>query len=407
MNRRETIDVVDGEHSRKTTNIGRSRIIQSHRRLIVTVSAVLTVIAFSGVLFWYFSNKPKVTARLSSNVAVPVSIASATRQDVPIYLTGLGMVQASASVDIRSKVDGELQQVFFTEGQHVKKGDALAKIDPRLFQAALDQAKARKAQDEATLIAAQKDLVRGNTLVQKNVETQQNVDQQQAKVDQTKAAIAADVAAIETAQTQLDYADIRAPSDGRIGIRLVDPGNMVHASDVKPLANLVLTQPSAVIFTLPATDVAAIRQALQRGPVDVTAFDHDDRISLSTGRLLLMDNAIDPATATIRLKAMFANADSALWPGEFVNAHVLVETRHEAITVPNAAVQTGPKGFFTWVITADDTARPQPIEVGPTAGDRTIVTAGLNGGERVVIAGQYKLRAKAKVSLVAEAAAAQ
>ncbi len=324
-----------------------------------------------------------------------------------IHLTGLGTVQASANVDIRSKVDGELLLALFIEGQHVRKGDALAKIDPRLFQAALDQAKAKKAQDEATLIAAEKDLARAKTLVLKNVETQQNVDQQQARVDQTKAAIAADAAAIESAQTQLDYTDIRAPSDGRIGIRLVDPGNMVHASDAKPLANLVLTQPCAVVFTLPATDVTAVREALKRGPVEVAAFDHDDRVALSTGQLLLIDNAIDQATATIRLKAMFANTDDALWPGEFVNARVLVETRRDAVTVPNAAVQTGPHGLFVWVVAADDTVQPRPIEVGPVAGDSTIVAAGLSDRERVVIAGQYKLRPNTKVAIAVRPAAAQ
>lgn len=190
------------------------------------------------------SGAPTVATRRGIGAPVPVSVAVVARQTVPLYLTGLGTIQASLTVDIRSKVDGELRHVLFTEGQRVKKGDDLAKIDPRLFQAALDQAKAKKAQDEAALIAAEKDLVRAEALILKNVETQQNVDQQRSKVDQTKALIAADAATIESAQTQLDYTDIKAPSDGRIGIRLVDPGNMVHASDVKPLANLVLTRPA-------------------------------------------------------------------------------------------------------------------------------------------------------------------
>ncbi|HTC02668.1 MAG TPA: efflux RND transporter periplasmic adaptor subunit, partial [Xanthobacteraceae bacterium] len=335
-----------------------------------------------------------------------VSVAIATRQSVPIYLTGLGTVQASSSIDIRSKVDGELQVVLFTEGQRVKKGDDLAKIDPRLFQAALDQAKAKKAQDEAVLIAVEKDLVRAEALILKNIETQQNVDQQRSKVDQTKALIAADAAAIESAQTQLDYTNIKAPSDGRIGIRLVDPGNMVHASDIKPLANLVLTQPSAVIFTLPAADVDEVRKALRRGPVEVTAFDPDNKVAQSTGTLLLIDNAIDPTTATIRLKAMFANTDDVLWPGEFVNARVLVETRHDAITVPNAAIQSGPQGLFAWVVASDDTVQPRPTEVGPTAGDSTVVAAGLSDGDRVVVAGQYKLQPKTKVVISGAAPAA-
>jgi multidrug efflux system membrane fusion protein len=407
MNRRGTITAVDREHSDETVSMRLSSPVHRYRRAIVVAAAALIVLATGGALYRHLGDKPAVSARQTVNAAVPVTVAMVTRRDVPIYLTGLGTVQASASVDIRSKVDGELQLVLFTEGQHVKKGDALAKIDPRLFQAALDQAKAKKAQDEATLIAAEKDLVRANTLVLKNVETQQNVDQQQAKVDQTKAAVAADAAAIESAQTQLDYTDIRAPSDGRIGIRLVDPGNMVHASDVKPLANLVLTQPCAVVFTLPATDITAVREALKRGSVEVTAFDHDNRIAVSAGQLLLIDNAIDQATAAIRLKAIFANSDDALWPGEFVNARVLVETRHDAVTVPNSAVQTGPNGLLVWVVAADDTVQPRPIEVGPTAGDLTVVTAGLSSRERVVIAGQYKLQPKTKVVTAAEPAAAQ
>jgi membrane fusion protein, multidrug efflux system len=328
---------------------------------------------------------------------VPVTVAVAERQDVPIYFTGLGTVQAWLTVEIHSKVDGELQQVLFTEGQHVKKGDVLAKIDPRLFQAALDQAKAKRAQDAATLVAAEKDMSRANTLALKSVETQQNVDQQRARVDQLKASIAADEAAIETAQTQLDYASIVAPSDGRIGIRLVDPGNTVQASDVKPIANLVLTQPCAVVYTLPATDLTQLRESLKRGPVEVTAFDQDSRIALGTGHLMLIDNAIDQSTATVRLKAMFANDDEALWPGEFVNARTLVDIRQHALTVPTAAIQNGADGLFTWVVTPNNTAEPRTIEVGPAADDVTIITAGLTDGDRVVIAGQYKLQPKAPV----------
>jgi membrane fusion protein, multidrug efflux system len=398
LNRRETINAVDRERSKETASTRASGAGRRYPLAVVLLTAAL-IAAIAAFYWWNSSNSgaPTIATRRGIGAPVPVTVAAVARQTVPLYLTGLGTVQASLTVDIRSKVDGELRQVLFTEGQHVKRGDDLAKIDPRLFQAALDQAKAKKAQDEAALIAAEKDLVRAEALILKNVETQQNVDQQRSKVDQTKALIAADAAAIESAQTQLDYTDIKAPSDGRIGIRLVDPGNMVHASDVKPLANLVLTQPSAVIFTLPAADVDEVRKALRRGPVEVTAFDQDNKVALSTGTLLLIDNAIDPATATIRLKAMFANVDDVLWPGEFVNARVLVETRHDAITVPNAAIQSGPQGLFAWVMASDDTVQPRSIEVGPGAGDSTIVTAGLAYGDRVVTTGQYKLQPKTKV----------
>jgi membrane fusion protein, multidrug efflux system len=374
--------------------------VKGHRRhtvLICVCAAVFALIAAA----YYLLRPPETVSisRQSARAAIPVSVAFATRQDVPVYLTGLGTVQASFTVDIRAKVDGELQQVLFTEGQHVKKGDLLAKIDPRLFQATLDQARAKRAQDEALLRAAEKDLARFKTLVLKNIESQQNVDRQQGTVDQLKAAVDADVAVIEAARTNLDYTNMTAPSAGRIGIRLVDPGNMLRASDPKPIANLVLTQPCAVLFTLPATNLADLRAALKRGHVEVTAFDHDNRIVLSTGKLLLIDNAMDQATATMRLKAIFANTDDVLWPGEFVNARVLLETRHDVITVPTAAIQSGPQGLFTWVVSADNTAHPRAIVAGPEAGDLTIVTAGLSDGDRVVIAGRYKLQPKATVTV--------
>jgi len=330
---------------------------------------------------------------------VPVRVAIVGRQDVPIYLNGLGTVQASFTVGIHSQVDGKLQEVLFTEGQHVKKGDVLAKIDPRLFQAALDQAKAKKAQDQAQLTSAEKDLARSKTLVLSNITSQQIVDQQQAKVDQFKAAIAADEAMIQTAQTQLEYTTITAPSDGRMGVRLVDPGNIVHANDQGSLATLVLTQPTAVMFTLPARYLDDVRDAMARGPVEVTAYDQDNRRALATGKLLLVDNVIDQATATIRLKAMFPNEDEKLWPGEFVNAHVLLDTRGNAVVVPSAAVQRGPQGLFVWTVTAKNLAEPRSIEVGPTYEGLTVVASGLSGGERIVTDGQYKLQRDAPVTV--------
>jgi multidrug efflux system membrane fusion protein len=339
---------------------------------------------------------PAEAAR-SQPPAVPVSIANASRQDVPIRLVGLGTVQATFTIGIHSQVDGKLQDVQFKEGQHVKKGDVLAKIDPRLFQAALDQAKAKKAQDEATLIGLQKDLDRFKSLGARGFETQQNLDQQQAKVDTTKATIAADDAAIETAQTQLDYTDIRAPSDGRMGVRLVDPGNVVHASDQGAIAVLVQAQPAAVMFTLPAATLDDVRAAQQRGDVQVVAYDRDNRKALSTGSLATIDNVIDPTTASYKLKATFANQDEKLWPGEFVNARLLVETKVNALVVPNTAIQRGPNGLFIWTVTAQNTATPTPVKVGPSVGDITVVESGLLDNERVITAGQYKLRTNSPI----------
>jgi multidrug efflux system membrane fusion protein len=275
----------------------------------------------------------------------------------------------------------------------------LAKIDPRPYQAALDQAKAKKDQDAALLVAAEKDLIRSQTLALKNYQSQQIVDQQQARVDQLKASIAADQAAIETAQTQLDYTNIVAPIGGRIGMRLVDPGNLLRATDAIAITGLVATRPAAVVFTMPARRLPDLRDASVRGPVEVVAFDQDNRRQLATGTLLLIDNAIDQATATVRLKAMFANENEALWPGAFVNARVRLETRPNALVIPAAAVQRGPQGLFTWVITGGNVAQPRAIQVDATTGDLTIVTSGVAEGERVVTDGQYKLQTNAPVSI--------
>ena len=330
---------------------------------------------------------------------VPVSVASVATQDVPINLTGLGTVQATFTVGIHSQIDGKLRDVLFTEGQRVNKGDLLAKIDPRLFQAALDQATAKKAQDVATLAGLEKDLVRFNTLGAKGFDTQQNIDNQQAKVGTTKALIAADDAAIETAQTQLDYTDIRAPSDGRMGVRYVDPGNLVRASDPGSIATLVQTQPTAVIFTLPAHTLDDVRTAQTRGSVQVVAFNQDNQRMLGVGTLATIDNVIDQATASYRIKATFANEDEKLWPGQFVNARLLVDTRNHSLVIPNLAVQRGPGGLFAWVVTEKNTAVARPIEVGPSVGDITIVTSGLAEGERVVTNGQFKLKIDSLVSV--------
>jgi membrane fusion protein, multidrug efflux system len=373
----------------------------------VLIAVVLTVFAAGGILYWYWAQGPDPSraAIRPGRAAVPVSVATAGRQDVPIYVTGLGTVQASFTIGIHSQVDGILKEVLFTEGQRVKKGDVLARIDPRLFQAALDQAKGKKLEDIAMLGGAEKDLARSRTLVARNIATQQTVDQQEAKVDQLKASIAANEGAIETAETQLDFTTIAAPSDGRIGVRRVDPGNLVRASDTGPIVTLVQTQPSAVLFTLPMQNLDDLRDAMARGPVEVTAFDQNNRRLLSTGQLLLIDNAIDQATATIRLKAMFANDDERLWPGEFVNARVLVETRRDALAVPTPAVQRGQQGLFAWVVTANNTVEPRRIELGPASGDLTIVTAGLAEGDRVVTNGQYRLQANAPVAITSAAAA--
>jgi multidrug efflux system membrane fusion protein len=366
----------------------------------------MIVIALSGAGAWYFLQSPEpVRGARRPGQPIPVVAAEVTKRDLPIYLTGLGTVGASFTVGIRTQVDGKLEQVLFVEGQHVKKGDVLAKIDPRMYQAALDQAKATKMQDEAQLISAQKDLSRSRTLVDRRFETQQVVDQQQGKVDQLIAAIDGDDAGIETAQTNFDYTSIRAPNEGRAGVRTIDPGNIVHASDAALITTLTVTKPAVVLFTLSARSLNDVRDAIARGPVEVTAFGQDKERALSKGTLLLIDNIVDQASATIRLKALFANEDEQLWPGDFVNARVLIELRHGVLTIPSSAIQRESDGIFTWVITANDIVQVRKITSGPTADVRTIITSGLAEGEHVVLDGQYKLQQNSKVQVTAPAQA--
>ena len=383
------------------------QIDRSSKRGWVLPATLVAVIAVGGSAYWFWpQGQAPSSSRVSARAAIPVTVAIAARHDVPIYVSGLGTVQASNTVKIASQVDGKLERVHFTEGQYVEKGDLLAKIDPRPYQAALDQAKAKKDQDAALLVAAEKDLIRSQTLALKNYQSQQIVDQQQAKVDQLKASIAADQAAIETAQTQLDYTNIVAPIGGRIGMRLIDPGNLLRAADAAAITGLVATRPAAVVFTLPARHLPDLRDASARGPVEVAAFDQDNRHQLATGTLLLIDNAIDQATATVRLKAMFANEDEALWPGSFVNARVRLETRPSALVIPAVAVQRGPQGLFTWIVTDGNVAQPRTIQVDATSGNLTIVTSGLAEGERVVTDGQYRLQTNAPVSITSSQLAA-
>jgi multidrug efflux system membrane fusion protein len=374
------------------------------RRRVLVISTV--VVAVAGVGAWYGLERAEPDGVVKAAAApVPVTVAIASREDLPIYLSGLGVVQASFTVGIRAQVIGMLEQVLFKEGEHVRKGDVLAKIDPRLYQAALDSAKAKKEQDEAQLISARKDLQRSRTLVNQFFETKQVVDQQQAKVDQVIAMVDSDRATIETAQTNLDYTSVVAPSDGRMGVRLIDPGNIVHPSDSSPIVTLTLTQPSAVMFTLSARSLNDVRDAMASGPVEVTAFSQDNRRTLGKGTLLLIDNMVDQASATMRMKAMFANEDEQLWPGDFVNARVSLKVLPGALTVPSAAIQTGPDGIFTWVVGEGDVVQARPITSGPTTDGRTVIKLGLTEGDRVVVSGQYKLRQNSKVTLTLSAPA--
>ena len=374
---------------------------RSRRRFLWTVGVTIVVLVGAFALWRRIEQPARVAAQ---SPAVPVTMAPAMRRDVPIFLQGLGTVAASNTIAVHSQVDGKLQSVNFVEGQEVHKGDTLAVIDPRTFQAALDQAVAKKAQDQAQLTGALKDLDRFKTLVLKYAETPQNVDSQQAKVDQLKATIDGDQAAIESAQTQLSYATITAPIDGRVGFRQVDAGNIIHASDPNPLTVLTQIRPVVATFTLPQKNLADVRAAMLRGPVPVIAFDQDNVRQIAAGELLLVDNQIDQTTSTIRLKGTFANTDDQLWPGEFVHLRVHVDTRRDAVTIPPVALQRGPQGYYAWVIKPDQTAEQRPIDATQANDEVAIVTKGLAPDERVVVNGQYRLQAGSRVDAKTEVA---
>jgi multidrug efflux system membrane fusion protein len=338
--------------------------------------------------------------------AVPVAVASAETQDVPIFLSAPGTVQAWNTVSVRSQIDGKLWAVDFVEGQEVRQGDVLAEIDSRALKASLDQAIAKKAQDQAQLAMAQKDLDRDQVLLQRQAIPQQQFDQQQAQVDQLKATVSADQAAIDGAAVQLSYATIAAPIGGRTGIRQVDLGNIIHANDTNPLTILTLVKPAAVIFSLPQSKLSDAHEAMLRGPLRTTALDQDGAKTLAQGEVLLIDNQIDQNTSTMRLKARFANNDERLWPGEFVRVRAQVDTRRNAVTIPSPALQRGPQGFYVWVVQPTNTAEPRDVDAMPVDENLTIVTKGLSPGDRVVVDGQSRLESGAPVAPRSQQAAA-
>jgi multidrug efflux system membrane fusion protein len=329
---------------------------------------------------------------------VPVSVATVVKQDVPVYVQGLGNAQPLATVTIKSQVDGRLDKVVFREGQEVKKGELLAQVDPRPFAIQLHQAQAALLRDDAQYRNAKLNLERFRELRARNLIAQQQVDDQQALADQLEGGVKADQALVENARLQLDYARIKSPIDGTTGVRLVDPGNIVHASD--PTGIVVVTQldPMAVVFTLPQDDLPQVSKRLAEGPLTVEAYNRDGAILLQTGKLELIDNQVNQATATIRLKAVLPNPNRSLWPSEFVKVKLLLTTEKDALTIPAAAVQRGPQGVFVYVVGPDQTASLRPIETSQTVDQLAIVSKGLSPGDRVVVEGQNQLRPGANVA---------
>ena len=358
------------------------------------------MVAAGGVAAWrtgVFVRKPNAAAQ--SQPLIPVTAGTAQSQSVPVFVEGLGTVQAFNMVTARAQVGGQITKIFFKEGQDVKTGDPLVEIDPRPFQATLEQTQATKEKDEAQLQSAQLDLERAANLLKPGFGTQQTYDQQKATVGQLHATIKADQAQIDTAQLNLNYATVRSPIDGRTGARLIDIGNVVQGSQAAGLVTIAQIKPIFVTFTVPAERLDEIRRNQAKAPLAVVAYGMDANTDLAHGTLTLIDNQVDVATGTVRLKAQFDNAGEPLWPGQFVNARLILSTRQDAITVTADTVMQGPNGPYVYVLGDNDTAQRRAVTVAATQDGVAVITKGLQAGERVVVEGQYRLIDGAKVKV--------
>ena len=337
-------------------------------------------------------------ARANAQQSVPVTVAPVVEEDLPIYLTGLGSATAYYTVSVKSRVDGQLVDVKFREGEFVKQGALLAVIDPRPYQVQLDQAQAQLFRDQASMRDAQLNYQRYKDLLQNSgAVSQQQVDTQKATVDQLDGTVRNDQALVDNAKLNLSYCHITAPVSGRVGLRQVDPGNMVHAVDANPMIVITQLQPIAVLFTLPEDQLPAVAQQMRKGSLAVDAYSRDDQTKLASGKLLTIDNQIDPSTGTGKLKAVFDNQDNALWPNQFVNVHLLLQTQRNATVLPAAAVLRGPNGDYVYVAKSDKTVEVRPVNVTVTQGNVAAVASGVTPNELVVTDGQDKLQPGSQV----------
>ena len=368
------------------------------RRLFWSIAALLVAVAAGS--WWHLSREQNVAPQAQRPApAIPVRIAQVQRQDIPIFLSGIGAVHAFNIVTVKTRVDGHLDRVAFVEGQEVQEGEILAQIDPRPFQAQLGQARAAKARNEALLANARLDLERTFTLAAREYATRQNLDTQRALVAQLEAAIQGDQASIDNATVQLGYATITSPIGGRTGMRLVDKGNIVRTTDSNGLVVITQLQPISVIFALPQDVLGDITKEMSEGPLKVLAYNRDNSVRLGEGVLMLVDNQVEAATGTLRLKATFDNRDNALWPGQFVNVRLLLRVRGDVATVPAEVTQHGLNGTFAYVVKADQSVEQRPIKIGYSRDGVTVVEEGLRVGDTVVLDGQYKLRAGTRVQV--------
>ena len=372
------------------------------------VLAAIAGVAVIGVIVWRVA-MPSGGGAQGPRAAgpVPVLAGDVTERDVPIYLNGIGTVQAYNTVTIKVRVDGELVNVAFREGQEVKKGDVLAQIDPRPYQATLDSALAVLAKDQASLANARRDLARYQDTSSKGFSSRQQFDTQGAVVNSLTAVVQADQAVVENARVQLGYTTIVSPLDGRTGIRTVDQGNIVRAADATGLVVITQVQPISTVFTMPQDQLPKVSAGMAKGKLVVTALSRDNATELGKGTLELIDNQIDPTTGTVRMKARFPNEQDLLWPGQFINVRLEIGHVQNGLTVASRAVQRGAQGPYAYVVKADNTVELRQLEVGQDEGGQTLITKGLNAGEHVVLDGQLRLQPGAKVQVAPPAGARQ
>jgi multidrug efflux system membrane fusion protein len=364
------------------------------------VWVALIVLIVGGILWYRLRTRVESASKdANSSASFSVGVITVQKRDVPYYLTGLGSVTAFNTVTVHTRVDGEIMKVYFREGQFVHAGDVLAEIDPRPFQVALDQAEGQLAKDFASQNNARVDLNRYQQLWQAGVIPRQQLDSQQATVGQFEGAIQSDKAQIDNAKLQLTYSRITSPTDGRVGLRLVDPGNIVHTADANGILVITQVQPISVIFTLPEDELPQVVAEMKKRQLIVEAYSRDNNTKLAQGALLTLDNQIDQTTGTIKLKSQFDNRDLSLWPNQFVNVRLFLDVRKNAIVIPTAAIQTGAQGPFVYVVGTDNLAQDRPIQSDFSEGNTSVVRQGLTEGEQVVVDGQDKLQKGATVSV--------
>jgi multidrug efflux system membrane fusion protein len=382
---------------------GNAPVPSGKRRFPLMMVVIVLMLIVVGVIVWRQMSQGGASKNAAGSMRganmgpVPVKIGTVAQKDVPVYLDGIGTVQAFNSVTLRSRVDGQLEKLGFEEGQDIKTGDLVAQIDPAPFRTVLEQAQAKKTQDESQLQMSEIELRRNLVLFTNKIVSQDALDTNRATINQLTAVVKSDQASIDNAQVQLNYTTIKSPIDGRTGIRQVDVGNIVHANDTNGVVVVTQLKPISISFTIPEQNLGDIQEQFAKGGLKVLAVDRDNKTVLDEGKLSVVDNQIDPSTGTIRMKATFPNPNLRLWPGQFANVRLLLKVRTNAVVVPASVVQRGPEGSYAFVSDEDMTVQMRPVKVGFIEDQDAVIDSGLNAGEKVVVDGQYKLQPGSKI----------